>query len=149
MKTHVITTSRYFLKSHPRAGQETYFVDKVLEGSKIHTLRGNYEYWEKRINEVNAHKALLSIRFWSASPYNYLFDDSKQVEYAQRFAGQCGIQKAEFNGLNITIDGKAMPAIFIDYLAKNDGLYAEDFIDWFKKSPKEPMAIIHFTNFKY
>lgn len=149
MKTHVITTSRYFLKAHPRAGQETFFVESVLEGSKIHTLRGNFDYWAKRINEVNAHEALLSIRYWSASPYNYLLNDSKQVEYAQRFAGQCGIQKAEFKGTDVTVDGKPMPSNFIDFLAKNDGLYTEDFIDWFRYTPKQPMAIIHFTNFKY
>ena len=148
MKTHVLTTSRYFLKSHPRAGEPTNFVGKVYEGSKIHTIRGNYEYWEKRINEVNAGMALLSLRRWSGSPYNYLKDGSKQMEYAQRFAGQCGIQKAEFNGFDVTIDGVLHPN-FIDVLAKNDGLSREDFLDWFRDTPKEPMAIIQLTNFKY
>jgi hypothetical protein len=52
MKTYVITVSRTFPKTHERAGQETYFVNKIFDGSKIHTIRANYELWEKRINEV-------------------------------------------------------------------------------------------------
>ena len=34
-------------------------------------------------------------------------------------------------------------------LAKNDGLSLQDFEDWFKVFPTEPMAIIHFNSFRY
>ncbi len=34
-------------------------------------------------------------------------------------------------------------------IAKNDGLSFEDFCEWFKVRNKKPMAIIHFTDFRY
>ena len=36
---------------------------------KIHTIRTNYQLWEKRINEVQEGNAVLSIRQWSGKPY--------------------------------------------------------------------------------
>ena len=54
MKTFVLTVSRTFPKTHKRAGQQTWFVEKINEagmpisdeliiGKKIHTIRANYE----------------------------------------------------------------------------------------------------------
>jgi hypothetical protein len=38
----------------------------------------------------------------------------------------------------------------ISELAKNDGLSENDFCEWFRKYDlSKPMAIIHFTNFRY
>jgi hypothetical protein len=34
-------------------------------------------------------------------------------------------------------------------IAKNDGLSFEDFCEWFKVRTSSPMAIIHFTDFRY
>ena len=47
MKTYVLTLSQNFPKTHKRAGEETNFVNKIFDGSKIHTIRSNYELWEK------------------------------------------------------------------------------------------------------
>lgn len=66
MKTYVLILSEYFPKDHPKAGEPTGFVgDLMFTGKKIHTIRSNYELWAKRIDEVRAGKARLSIRIWT------------------------------------------------------------------------------------
>jgi hypothetical protein len=170
MKTYVLTVSRVFPKTHSRSGQQTWFVEQINEalipvttepilGKKLHTIRANYPLWENRIKEVSEGKAILSLRYWSGKPYN-----SKQVEFMQlnKFSG-IGVQMLEFilNSVNLPfIDNfdKNMSMTseqgveIAKYLSKNDGLSFEDFKEWFKFDKhkySEPMAIIHFTNFRY
>lgn len=87
---------------------------------------------------------MLSLRYWSGKPYK-----SKQVEFKKFFKTDgIGLQKAERmdNALYATIDNK-----IVDWgdIAKNDGLSFLDFCDWFSKPISQPMAVIHFTNFRY
>jgi hypothetical protein len=146
MKTFVLTISKQFPKTHKRAGESTWFIENIIrlftdENTKIHTIRSNYELWVKRAKEINEGKAILSIRYWSGMPYR-----SKQVEFVE--LREIGIEKLEHpdNFVFATVEGKP-----IDWgvIAKNDGLSFDDFCEWFKVRQKEPMAIIHFTNFKY
>ena len=136
MKTYVLTLSQNFPKTHKRAGEETQFVSKIFNGEKIHTIRANYELWEKRINEVKEGKAILSLRFWSGKPYN-----SKQVEFCQldKDSG-IGIQGVIFDICDWSIahiytkgeiDTKLLFPSYVK-LSKNDGLSVEDFKEWFK-----------------
>ena len=175
MKTFVLTVSRTFPKTHKRAGQQTWFVEKINEagmpisddpimGKKIHTIRANYELWEKRIKEVQEGKAILSLRYWSGEPYR-----TKQIEFAQldKDSG-VGVQELKFGYCNslISLSDKFFPIItkpyiielenlkdkYLDILqiSKNDGLKFGDFMDWFKNYDlSKPMAIIHFTSFRY
>ena len=152
MKTFVLTVSKIFPKTHRRAGQKTWFVEKINEagtpitdepiiGKKIHTIRANYELWEKRANQINEGKAILSIRVWSGKPYN-----SKQIEICK--INKIGLQKLDNpnNFVFAEIDGNGYSW---GDVAANDGLPFEDFCDWFKIRPEKPMAIIHFTDFRY
>ena len=75
MKTYVITISERFPKTHKRAGELTMFPTSINNGTKIHTIRSNYDFWEKRIKEIQKGNAYLSIRVWEGKPYN-----SKQKE---------------------------------------------------------------------
>jgi len=180
MKTFVLTVSRVFPTTHKMKGKETYFKDKielalgkfergcVIEHDtktliefwpKLHTIRSSYELWAKRIKQVQDGKAILSIRYWSGKPY-----DSKQVEICQldKSSG-CGVQKlgfgygteGSFYSQPLIIDDpylyeKNGKKIYVDSLAKNDGLSLEDFKEWFKGYDlSKPMAIIHFTKFRY
>ena len=155
-KTYVLTVSRQFIKSHPKAGQETVFVDKILSGKKIHTIRANYDFWKKRIDEVTAGSATLSVRYWSGKPYN-----SKQIIVVDltkingigvqklTFAPVYGIQAKIFTTGERKLIGYK-PCFEIDELSKNDGLSVNDFKDWFKDYDlNQSMAIIHFTKFRY
>lgn len=89
----------------------------------------------------------MSVRQWTGNPYR-----SKQVEIASLTADDgVGIQKLSFSRemLSFEIDDKGF-AIPESLLAENDGLSLEDWIDWFKGYDLDkPMAIIHFTKFRY
>ena len=158
MKTYVITLSMYFLANHKRAGEETHFKEKFILGqgltdydtpsvAKLHTIRANYPLWEKRTKDIQEGKAFLSVRQWSGKPYW-----SKQIEIARlTTANGVGIQKLCFLGDNFNggyIRNGAYPSDKI--LAKNDGLSLADWEEWFRGYDlSKPLAIIHFTKFRY
>ena len=156
MKTYYLILSQIFPATHFKAGEPTGFKEKVETtikrlGSgwwKLHTIRGNYERWEKIFNEIYADKACLSIRVWEGKPYR-----SKQIELV-RLTREDGI------GLQRLTFSKGYPHRYlpmIDYkpkaiaiLAKNDGLFLSDWKNWFKHYDlSQPMAIIHFTAYRY
>ncbi len=170
--------SRHFPAEHPRKGEPTYFIKKILNAiehtgyylspeedmpqsiEKIHTIRANYPLWAKRFEKINKGEAVIDLFYWSGSPYNYKRDGSKQVVFATltREDG-IGIQKLqvhEYVDENeeerafYAIDDKAHFDLTTFKIAQNDGLSQEDFKAWFKGYDlTEPMAIIHFTSFRY
>ncbi len=151
MKKYVLIVSEKFPKTHQRSGENTNFIAQIKNalkkhltqekvGIKRHTMRGNYELWKKRIDEIQAGKAYLSVRIWTGKPYN-----SKQKEILQ--LTEVGIQKLESWHFFYAIDN-IESKITTEDLSVNDGLSCDDFQDWFKKA-KYPMAIIHFTDFRY
>ena len=159
MKTYVLTLSQHFPATHPKKGQSTLFMEKILHGIKVHTIRANYNLCENRIEQVQKGKAILSLRYWTGKPYA-----SKQEEFARLdYHDGVGIQLLEFGkaynpktekwdgeyDLNLaTVDDACyVPA---EELAINDGLSLKDWRDWFKSYDlSQPMAIIHFTKFRY
>lgn len=175
MKTYVITLSQNFLSTHKRAGEETHFKEKFLLGQgcpdcaspqdlsginisdcngcvracsfpKLHTIRANYPLWEKRIKEVQEGRAALSIRQWTGKPYR-----SKQVEIAMLTAENgVGIQRLEFTDCRLRfpyIDSEWTSMVSI---AEHDGLSLNDWVEWFNGyDHSRPLAIIHFTKFRY
>ena len=162
MKTYVLTVSRNFPKTHKRAGEPTRFKEQLTNGlaqlngedCKIHTIRSNYPLWAKRISEIKDGKAILSIRYWSGKPYN-----SKQVEICQLDKNSgIGVQELVLKPNCIlsgsvelfSIDSNFHNPLNLGLLSKNDGLSFEDFKEWFRKYDlSQPMAIIHFTRFRY
>lgn len=148
IKTYVITLSKTFMKGHPKAGQPTSFREKFLKGKKIHTIRGNYELWAKRIKEVQEGKAIISVRDWSEKAYR-----SPQVIIKDLTANDgVGCQKLTFEDCRFEaqlVDGNYCYTV-LETPAKNDGLSFDDFKAWFKSyTLSEPMAIIQFTGFRY
>ena len=151
MKTYALTLSRHFPTTHARKGEPTWFIEKIKAREKIHTIRGNYPFWEERFKKIKRHEAFLSLRYWEGEPYR-----SEQVEFMRLFhEHEIGIQKMELftdgDGVarlkDFTIGGRHMS---IEEVSMNDGLSKEDFREWFKNYDlTEPMAIIHFTGFRY
>lgn len=149
MKTYVITLSRVFPKSHKRAGSPTNF-ELLFKGGcpfweKIHTIRANYPLWAKRIKEIQAGQAVLSIRQWTGKPYR-----SPQQEIG-RLTAENGVGVQELKMIDLfrptTINGNKVE---LTDLAANDGLNFDDWYEWFKGYDlKQPMVIIHFTKFRY
>lgn len=102
----VIIFSTKFPVYHPRSGEPTEFVKKILKGEKIHTLRENKKGKFKTGDKV-------SMRIWSGRPYC-----SKQIEFAQ-----CTIEVTDINFKDYIYSFR--------FPAQDDGLSEQDFIDWF------------------
>lgn len=142
MKTYVIMLSKVFPKGHRREGEPTGFMEKLLSGEKIHTIRTNFPLWDKRIREVEKGEACISVRQWEDKPYR-----SKQIEVA-RFTKEDGVG----------IEALWLPPIGqMDWtlaaypdLDSHDGLSREDWLSWFEFAPRgKALPIIHFTPFRY
>lgn len=160
MKTYVLIVSKQFPKKHPRAGERTDFIEKILNAlnsknicywEKKHTLRVNYDLWKKRIDEVVNGKAVISLRYWEGKPYR-----SKQITFATRTAADgIGVQMGVLTNLAFSVANEQGGAIHwkhipITDVAENDGLSRDDFKAWLKGYDlSEPLAIIHFTKFRY
>lgn len=144
LTTYVLMVSQIFPKTHNKAGQSTGFPLAIKHYDKIHTIRGNYDLWAKRFEKINAGKAILSVRIWEDMPYK-----SKQLEiFRYDHTRKIGLQKLDnpSNFVFAPIEGKK---VNWEEIAKNDGLSFEDFCEWFKVRKDSPMAIIHFTDFRY
>lgn len=151
IKTYVLMVSTKFPADHPKKGIETGFPLQIKYYEKIHTIRGNYDLWQKRFEKINRGEAVLSVRIWDGLPYK-----SKQLEiFRYDCTHKIGVQKVLLTNIydNQTLIGNEMFGYLyakINDLSKNDGLSVEDFKDWFKNYDlSEPMAIIHFTGFRY
>lgn len=145
-----------FPVTHIRKGEPTGFKDKFLaainqdfEWWKLHTIRANYELWKKHFDEILAGNACLSVRQWTGKPYR-----SKQVELARltREDG-IGIQMLRIEtlyGNERCLIGDTGYEVSFENIAKNDGLSYDDWKEWFKGYDlSKPLAIIHFTSFRY
>lgn len=172
-KVYYLTLSQRFPKGHIKEGQLTLFENalrKATDGcdgcpeywkcfgekdwceanhEKRHTIRANYEFWRKRFEKIKRGKAVLSVRKWIGKPYA---EGSTQVEIMKLTKDDdIGIQKMTIEGCTthhqIFIDGIPVSS---KELANNDGLDEADWHSWFRGyDVTEPMAVIHFTKFRY
>ena len=146
MKTYYLTLSKVFPSTHAKAGMNTCFEEK-LRVYKLHTIRANYDFWKKRFEKIAAGEACLSVREWTGAPYR-----SKQKELARltRLDG-IGLQILKFpfgdiNKPDIVGGNNPTPTV----LSHNDGLSELDWRDWFSGYDlTQPLAVIHFTKFRY
>jgi hypothetical protein len=160
LKKYRLPISHTFPKTHPKAGQLTYFsagITLALQGlvvighdgpnyPKLHTCRKDYEYWEKAIAEIKAGDAILELYEWIGVPYR----SKQRVLFTFYKNSGIGVQKLIYvknPGCNSIVDGSYITPMT---LSRNDGLSFFDFSDWFKDiNTPENMAIIHFTKFRY
>ena len=158
MKTYVITLSQVFPATHEKAGRPTMFREKLHKAirphelntwnPKRHTIRANYELWRKRFEQIERGEACLAIRQWTGRPYF-----SKQVEIARLTKEDgIGLQKlcigsSDNKNFHLYVDGIETEKYAI---ANNDGLTLRDWESWFEGYDfSKPLAIIHFTKFRY
>ena len=169
MKTYYLIISEFFPATHHKAGQPTYFADKIeaagvplMDGYmrgitpepkyKYHTIRANYDLWKKRFDEILAGNACLSIREWKGRPYR---SGQRELTRLTREDG-IGIQCLTFEDHFWKSDTLRHPAVdgmpIDDYtqISANDGLNAGDWMEWFLDyNLDSQMAIIQFTKFRY
>lgn len=154
MKTYVLMVSERFPQTHKRKGELTYFPTKIKNGEKIHTIRANYPLWKNRIEQVQKGEAIISLRYWSGKPYK-----SKQIEFCQLDNNSgIGVQALYFEFERLLepfvssedSENGTQTYLSTHKIAVNDGLIYPDFKEWFKSYKlNEPMAIIHFTHYRY
>ena len=152
MITYVLIVSEFFPKTNSKASLPTGFINAISKKFKRHTIRGNYLLWKKRFDKINSGKAVLSVRYWSGKPYK-----SKQIEsFVFDKTDGIGLEKIEFDTDKDNVPALKYPLINnyykpnIQIISENDGLSLKDFKEWFKNYDlNEPMAIIHFTSFRY
>jgi len=142
----VITFSRVFPKYHPKAGQPTYFVEKILAGladsqplwkmpnhfteydwhmyyncaeAKVHTIR-NGNRW--KVGDK------FSPRIWSDKPYKskqIIFSTDIQIKKVFSFSKDLISEHFYLNGIETHPDD-------LMEIAKNDGLELSDLLLWFQ-----------------
>lgn len=154
MKKYKLSISKSFPKPHPRADESTNFKEMIESGKKIHTIRGNFELWKKRIDEVNAGNAVIIGYEWSGLPYrskhNNLFILDKNSGIGIQ---QLTMHKATIDSICSQIDIRH-PGISLAKIAEKDGLGYIDFCRWFfpninKANVLFDGGIIHFTKYRY
>lgn len=167
-----VMLSKTFFPQHPKAGEPTGFKEKVLNGTKRHTCRCNYDYWKSRMATLQERQGILSLRQWSGKPYQKgttqerildiaasLIDvqklvmtrrESDEPEYVEVEPNR--FEKRTAYDYEAWVDGEPYD---VEFIAKNDGLSLEDFKAWFNPVFDEAgenaltFAIIHFTTFRY
>lgn len=155
----VIMCSRTFPKRHPKAGQKTYFVEKIwaalspafFPDEKLIKNLNFYDWLEYDSCALPKHHTIrsgsrwkpgdwASLRIWSDKPYR-----SKQIEFAQvevKKAWEIKI-RIEDNQMIVGVKTNMTEITGFVYLlptcevAKNDGLDCQDFFDWFNMHPKK------------
>lgn len=154
VKTYILTVSKNFPVTHKRKGNPTNFPEHILDGTKIHTIRAKYDTWKKRVDEVIKGEAIIKVVNWSAKPYNskqeeiIIFDKDSGIG-VQDLYFDCNML-SESNVSNETSKNGTQTYVSSYVLSQNDGLSLADFQEWFKNYDlSEPMAIIHFTPFRY
>lgn len=168
-----LPVSRTYPAYHLRSGEKTNFVEKISNNSniwigsesvrllsvaefgyKIHTIRNNFELWEKRMKKVQEGKAVIDLFYWVLPGGRFTKNNAKFVFATLDKDSGCGLQKIDFVD---TYDTERICAPFVNtrildltQLAANDGLSFDNFLYWFRKYDlTKPMAIIHFTEFRY
>jgi hypothetical protein len=160
--TAVLLLSKTFPPKHPKAGEPTYFAEKVSSfidnaDRKIHTLRRNYDFWEKRIGTLKSKGGVLSLRQWSGRPYHSpqekIIDIPSEIVGVQKLtlAFHYGIPECAYY---ISPNNKRI-YIPLYLVANNDGLSDGEFQEWFRPLVKRKemtfidLACIHFSLWRY
>lgn len=124
------------------------FVDQILSGKKIHTIREDPHTRWKAGRKIHMATGVRTKNY-------HCFDDTKTCVSVQSL--QINHYESDFPAIEVIIDGvlkfKQMSIIwngsdFIDLLAKNDGFDSADaFFKWFDRDFHG--RIIHWTDFRY
>jgi len=151
--SRVLTFSRTFPKYHPRNGEGTCFIQKILKSilpidtdsqvagfdlrdyePKFHTVRAGNRW---KVGDK------FSPRVWSGKPYA-----SKQIAIAPDIEVK-KVFRIVTDGVLWYIDNQPAISEKIKCVAKNDGLEYEDFLEWFKMKPFIGQIICWNENIKY
>lgn len=131
----VITFSKYFPSYHPKAGEPTHFIQKILHSTVIPHYKPVGEIgWPPKFHTIRAGNHWkpgdkFSARFWTGVPYR-----SKQEEFAQLEVKRIFVFEKYANTL--WINHLLLNSRQEEIVACNDGLTVEELKQWFNKDFK-------------
>ena len=107
------------------------FVDKILDGIKIHTIRED------------------PLGRWKSGKLIHFATGVRTKKYHCFKKGICiGTQKIKIHCGDVYVDGELLELSVIEAISSNDGFYSiYDFNLWFEEDFEG--VIVHWTNFKY
>ena len=109
---------------HPRTGQPTGFVEKILDGTKKHTVRKNYNNWKR----VDGKRVALCV--WEGKPYrSKAMPFATAILHVDQIAGYDIIVGRP--GVHFMRDILGEPFSWEEF-SSDDGLSLDDFLSWFK-----------------
>lgn len=127
--------STVFPKGHPREGQPTEFVQKILKALSMldHNISMQTQYEPKwhtiRAGENWKPGDVFQPKIWSGRPYNTkTINIATPITVAQTWA----LEKSEHTA-TFYLEGKPLTLANIEVIAGNDGLELIDFYNWFSK----------------
>lgn len=150
-----IVVAKAYPKIHKRAGQPTDFAKKIVNNTKLHTIRGNYDLWRVNADKMQSGNYLLSVSQWSSTPRQ-----SKQREIFNTDE-RIGVERITIaysvatDTIEVSVEQQALSQSEIVTLAANEGLSLDDFIDWFFAKARHESdktfsgVIVHFTPLRY
>lgn len=116
------------------------FVDPIMQGIKVHTLRDDpHNRWKPG---VKMHQAV-GVRTSSYECFNEAYCESTQ---------QVIMTHTPQRGLEVWVDGKKLDEDTIDTLVKKDGFAQRAaFIDWFFTGKEDDVKkkLLHWTDLRY
>lgn len=148
----VVMLSKDIFAAGKKTAEYSGFSEKVRSKDKIHTVRSNPQYWQKKIATLKEKGGILCLRQWSDKPYRSPQETILEVPAELVEVQTLVLNREKVEKYRANINGKD---IEIDQIAKNDGLSSINFINWFspmfdKAGTNElTFAIIHFTKFRY
>ncbi len=160
--SRVITFSRTFPSYHPKAGEKTFFAEKVMAafaelpgwGGKIPDEFTDWDWYEYYNGACKNHTIRagnrwkvgdkFSPRIWTGKPYQ-----SKQQVLWSHDIEIKKIWDIEVLGLTWLLDGKPINNLTIQEIAKNDGLTYDELKQWFSKLPFRGQVICWNSSINY
>lgn len=137
-----------FKTINPFTGHPTGFVEKILVGNKIHSIReGNR--WKKGdfIHMATGVRSKNYNQFNANQPYLQICTGTQRIIIV---ITQKKALNIPYDDIIVLIDGKKLPTRWLIMLVKNDGFNnLTDFILWFKHSKGFVYQIVHWTKFRY
>lgn len=134
----------YYPNWHPRVGESTHFASKTIgaNGSKKHHLCLDGSISEQEADRINKGKAYLRLIYRIYSQGNT--EDIRIACYRKIRLQQVIIPSVGQNF--ILVDGKE---VALPDFAQNEGLFPEDFEDWYAFAAGRQVVIVQFTDFSY
>ncbi len=123
-------------------GTATNYENKIIEGSKIHTLREGNRWQEGYF----IHMAT-GVR---TKQYNQFNKERKDLQLCKG-TKEIFMSYKKWGVIEITVDDRYLMPYEVDKLISNDGLLRHQFVNWFFSNKEFCWGgqIIHWTDFKY